>query len=327
MSRIITYREAIREALTQAMTADSRVFLMGQDIGVYGGSFSVTEGMIEEFGNSRVLDTPISEAATTGAAIGAAMEGMRPVVEIIFSDFITLAMDQLVNQGAKVHYMYGGQSSVPMVVRTPAGSGTGAGAQHSQSLEAWLAHVPGIRVVVPATPYDAKGLTLAAISDPNPVVIFEQKLLYDTRGNVPQEMYEIPIGKADVKKQGNDISIFTYGRMVATCLEVAQSFKDISVEVVDLRSLSPLDSQGIIESAGKTGRVIIVHEACKTGGIGGEVAAIISGSSAFYSLKAPIGRVCGEDIPIPFSKELERETAPTFEKIAKAVKEIIKTAP
>lgn len=322
--RKITYAKAINEAMSEEMRRDPEVFLMGEDVGVYGGAFGVSESMIHEFGAERVMDTPISEAAIAGAAVGAAVVGMRPIFEIMFSDFVTITMDQIVNQAAKLNFMTGGQASVPLVLRAAGGSGTGAAAQHSQSLEAWFCHIPGLKVVSPSTPYDAKGLLKAAIRDDNPVIFLEHKLLYKTEGEVPEEDYVIPIGEADIKRQGSDVTVITYGRMVHLCLEAAEKLKEmgISIEVLDLRTLKPLDTETIIASVKKTGRALIVHEACKTGGLGGEIAAILA-EEAFSYLKAPVKRVCGLDIPMPFSKELERNAVPTVEAIEKAMTELV----
>ncbi len=326
--REITYAEAIREALCEEMRADSRVFLLGEDIGIYGGAFGVTKGMVQEFGEERVRDTPLSEHAITGAAAGAAMTGMRPVVEIMFSDFLTIALEQLANQAAKAHYQFGGQVSVPMVLRTAGGSGTGAAEQHSQSLEAWVCHVPGLKVVIPSTPYDAKGLLKSSIKDPNPVVFIEQKLLYRQKGPVPDpgQEYDIPLGVADVKRAGTDITIVTYGRMVPRCLEAAGKLAadGIDAEVIDIRTLVPLDKPCIIESVKKTGRAMIVHEACRTAGFGAEIAAVIADSEAFFHLDAPIRRVAGLDVPIPYNPQLEASVVPTVEKILAAAKDLLR---
>lgn len=321
--RIITYAQALREALAEEMRRDTDVFLMGEDIGLYGGTFGVTQGLIAEFGPERVRDTTITEAAIAGAATGAAMAGMRPVAEIMFSDFITISMDALVNQAAKIHYMFG--TAAPLVVRAAGGSGTGAACQHSQSLEAWFCHVPGIKVVMPSTPYDAKGLLKAAIRDDNPVIFFETKRLYDLEGEVPEEEYVLPLGKADIKRTGSDVTLVCYGGMVPRCLEAAEALaaEGISVEVVDPRTLTPLDTDAIIASAKKTGRVLIVHEACKTAGFGAEISAAIAESEAFAHLKAPIARVCGTDVPIPFSPELERNAVPSQGAIEQALRSIV----
>ena len=326
--RTITYAEAIREAMSEEMRRDDTVVFFGEDIGVYGGAFGVSRGMLEEFGEERVMDTPISEAAITGAAVGAAMTGLRPIVEIMFSDFMTLAMDQLANQGAKARFQFGGQTSVPMVLRTPAGSGTGAAEQHSQSLEAWVCHVPGLKVVAPATPYDAKGLLKESVRNDNPVVFLEQKLLYRTKGMLPdvEADYTIPLGKADIKRKGEDVTIITYGRMVQRCLEVAENFAATAladIEVVDLRSLIPLDRECMVQSAQKTGRVIVVHEACQTGGFGGELVSSIVDSEAFHYLDAPIKRVCGLDVPVPYNPNLEAQVVPTVGRISAAVREVL----
>jgi pyruvate/2-oxoglutarate/acetoin dehydrogenase E1 component len=313
----ITYLEAVREALTQEMQRDPEVFLIGEDIGVYGGAFGATRGLLEEFGPERIRDTPISEAAIAGAATGAALMGMRPVMEIMFMDFLTISMNQLVNQAAKMRFMFGGKASVPMVIRAPAGSGTGAAAQHSQSLEAWFVHTPGIKVVAPATPYDAKGLLVSAIRDNNPVLFMEHKLLYRTKGPVPEELYTIPMGKAEVKRPGRDLTIIAYSIMVPRALEAAQQLaaEGIEVEVVDVRSLKPLDEQAIVGSVAKTGRVLITHEAPQTGGFGAELAAVVAESEAFDYLDAPLRRLGGRDIPIPYNRTLERATVPQVEDI------------
>ncbi len=324
--REITYAQAIKEAMCEEMRKDENVFLMGEDVGIYGGAFGVSVGMFEEFGEDRIKDTPISEAVIAGAATGAAITGMRPIAEIMFSDFTTIAMDQLVNQAAKCRYMFGGKAKVPMVLRTPGGSGTGAAAQHSQSLEAWFCHVPGLKVVIPSTPYDAKGLLKAAIRDDNPVVFIEQKLLYRRKGEVPEEDYVIPLGKADIKKAGKDVSIITYGRMLPICLKAAGDLaaKNIDVEVIDIRTLVPMDKETVINSAKKTGRVLIVHEAVQTGGYGAEIAATITDSDAFFYLDAPVRRLGGLDIPIPYCPELEKNAVPTEESVTHAVMELVK---
>jgi pyruvate/2-oxoglutarate/acetoin dehydrogenase E1 component len=328
--REITYADALREAMCEEMRADPRVFLLGEDIGIYGGAFGVTRGMVQEFGEERVRDTPLSEHAITGTAAGAAMSGMRPIVEIMFSDFLTIAMEQLANQAAKASYQFGGQVSVPMVLRAAAGSGTGAAEQHSQSLEAWVCHVPGLKVVIPSTPYDAKGLLKASIRDPNPVVFLEQKLLYRQKGPVPEpaEAYEIPLGVADVKRAGRDLTIVTYGRMVQRCLEAAAQLaaETVDVEVIDIRTLVPLDTACIVESVKKTGRVMIVHEACRTAGFGAEIAATIADSEAFFHLDAPIRRVAGLDVPIPYNPVLEANVVPTLDRILAAARDLTRAA-
>ena len=322
--RELSYLEAIREALQQEMRRDPRVFVIGEDVGVYGGAFGVTRGLVEEFGEQRVIDTPISELGIAGAITGAALTGMRPVGEIMFMDFTTLAIEQLVNQAAKIRFMFGGTATVPFVLRCPAGSGTGAAAQHSQSLENWFVHVPGLKVVMPSTPYDAKGLLLAAIRDDNPVIFVEQKLLYKTRGPVPEEDYTVPLGKADIKRAGRDLTIVATGVMVARALEAAEQLarQGIEVEVVDPRTLKPLDAALIIQSVSKTGRVLIVHEAARTGGYGGELAAIIAESEAFDYLDAPIVRLAGRDMPIPYNRTLEYHTVPQVENIVEAARQL-----
>ncbi|NGQ96039.1 alpha-ketoacid dehydrogenase subunit beta [Brevibacillus sp. SYP-B805] len=323
--REITYLEAVREAMCQEMRVNPDVFIMGEDIGVYGGAFGVTRGMIEEFGPERVRNTPISEAAIAGAAVGAAMTGMRPIVEIQFSDFITIATDQIVNQAAKTRYMFGGKGKVPMVLRTPSGSGTGAAAQHSQSLEAWMAHIPGLKVIQPSTAYDAKGLLKAAIDDDNPVIFYEHKLLYRTKGHVPEEPYSLPIGKADIKRQGTDVTIVATAIMVHKALQAAVELEKegISVEVVDPRTLVPLDIETIVASVKKTGRVVVVHEAVKRGGFGGEIASLIAESEAFDYLDAPIRRLGGKAVPIPYNPILEKAAIPQEQDIIDAVKETV----
>jgi pyruvate dehydrogenase E1 component beta subunit len=325
--REISYAEAIREAMSEEMRKDNRIILLGEDVGVYGGAFGVSRGMVEEFGEERVRDTPISELGFTGGAVGAAMTGLIPIVEIMFSDFITLALEQLVNQGAKNRFQFGGQGSVPMVLRAPGGSGTGAAEQHSQSLESWICNVPGLKVAIPSTPYDAKGLLKSAIYDPNPVVFLEQKLLYRTKGPVPEpgDEYTVPLGKADIKREGKDLTVITYGRMVPRCLKIAEELaaKGTDVEVVDVRTLVPLDRETLIETAKKTGKVLIVHEACQTGGFGGEIAAVIADSEAFFYLDAPIRRLGGLDVPIPYNPHLEAQVVPTEEKITAAIESLL----
>ena len=322
--RELTYLEAVREALWQEMERDERVFIIGEDVGVYGGAFGVTRGMVERFGEERGIDTPISEDGIAGAITGAALAGMRPVGEIMFMDFTTFAMEQLVNQAAKMRFMFGGTIEVPFVLRTPAGSGTGAAAQHSQSLEAWFAHVPGLKVVMPTTPYDVKGLLLASIRDDNPVIFIEHKLLYKTKGPVPEEQYTLPLSSADVKREGRDLTIVATAIMVKRSLKAAEQLADegIEVEVVDPRTLKPLDEETIVRSATKTGRVLIVHEACRTGGYGGELAAVIAGSEAFDYLDAPVVRLAGRDIPIPYNRTLEYHTVPQVEDIVEAARKL-----
>ena len=321
----ITYANAIKDAISEEMRKDDNVFMMGEDIGVYRGAFGVTGGMVEEFGEDRIMDTPISETAFVGAAIGAAVSGMRPIVEIMFSDFMSVCWDMILNQAPKMHYMFGGKVNVPMVLRTASGGGTGAAAQHSQSLEAMLCHIPGLKVIVPSTPYDAKGLLKSAIRDNNPVMFLEQKLLYRTKGMIPEEEYTIPIGVADGKREGKDCTIVTYGRMVHTCLNAAKQLEEenIDVEIIDLRTLLPMDKEAVLKSVRKTKHLIIVHEAVKTGGLGGEIAASVAETDVFNYLDAPIKRLASEDVPVPFCPILEKGILPDEDKIVKAVKEVL----
>jgi acetoin:2,6-dichlorophenolindophenol oxidoreductase subunit beta len=323
--REITYLEAVREAMQEEMRVNPDVFIMGEDIGLYGGAFGVTRGMIEEFGPERVRNTPISESAIAGAAVGAAMTGMRPIIELQFSDFITIAADQLINQAAKNRYMFGGKGKIPFVLRTPSGSGTGAAAQHSQSLEAWMAHIPGLKVIQPSTAYDAKGLLKAAMDDDNPIIFYEHKLLYRTKGNVPEGSYSIPIGKADVKREGTDVTIVATAIMVHKALQAAVELEKegISVEIIDPRTIVPLDEETIINSVKKTGRLVVVHEAVKRCGIGGEIASMIAESEAFDYLDAPIKRLGGLPIPIPYNPVLEKAAIPQEADIIAAVKETL----
>jgi len=323
--REITYRDALREALREEMHRDKTVFLLGEDIGRHWhGAFGVTKGLAEEFGDERVRDTPISESAIVGVAVGAAITGMKPVAEIMFGDLSALAMDQIANQAAKLRYMFGGQAKVPLVIRTPFGAGVNIAAHHSQSLEAWFMHVPGLKVAVPSTPYDAKGLLKTAIRGHNPVMFFEHKLLYPIKGLIPEEEYTVPVGLADVKREGEDVTIFATLYMVHKALAAAEelSRQGIDAEVVDPRTLVPLDKQAIINSVKKTGRIVIVTEDCKTGGVGAEVAAIVAEEALDY-LDAPIKRVAEPDTPIPFSPPLEQFVMPNEKSIMKAVKEVI----
>lgn len=317
----ITYSEAINAALREELRRDSSVFLIGEDIAKHGGAFGVTRGIFDEFGPQRVINTPISEAAITGASVGAALAGTRPVMEIMYMDFITLAMSQIVNQMAKVRYMFGGKAKVPVVVRTPAGGGRGNAAQHMQSLEAWFVHVPGLIVVMPSTPYDAKGLLKSAIRSDDPVIFVENKLLNATRGEVPEDEYLIPIGKADVKRSGNDLTLIATSRMVLFALSAAERLakEDIDVEVIDPRTLTPLDLDTIIASVEKTGKVVIVHEACERCGVGAEFAAQIQ-EKAFDYLDGPILRVANPNVPIPFNPTLEAAAIPDEERIVSAIK-------
>jgi pyruvate dehydrogenase E1 component beta subunit len=324
-ARELTYSQAIQEALAQAMDADPAVFLMGEDIGVYGGAFQVTGDLVHRYGEDRVMDTPIAELGAAGVAVGAALAGCKPVFEFQFSDFSALALEQIVNQAAKIRFMLGGKVSVPLVMRFPAGSGTGAAAQHSQSLEAWLAHVPGLKVVQPSTPYDIKGMLLSAIDDPDPVMVFEHKLLYKMKGEVPAEPYRVPIGKAVVRRQGSSISIVATSIMVHRALEAAEilSNEGIDAEVIDLRSLRPIDRETIIASVKKTGRLACVYEGVKTLGIGAEVSAIVTESEAFDYLDAPILRLGGAEAPIPYNPVLERAAVPQTELIVARVRDLL----
>ncbi len=321
--RELTYAKAVYEALAEEMERDSKVFLLGEDVGVYGGVFTATRGLLERFGPERIRDTPISEAAISGVAVGAALMGMRPVAEIMYEDFITIATDQIVNNAAKMRYMFGGQVEVPMVLRTQGGSGRGNGAQHSQSLEAWFAHVPGLVVIMPSTPYDVKGLLKSAIRDDNPVVFIEHKMLYPTKGSVPDAEYTVPIGKADVKRVGSDVTVIVTSWMVPRALAAAETLtsEGASVEVIDPRTLRPLDEETILESVRKTGRVLIVHEAVKFGGIGAEIAAMIM-EKAFDYLDAPVTRLAGVDAPIPYAAVLEQAAVPTEEGITEAIRRL-----
>lgn len=317
----MTLREAIRDAMAEEMRRDPNVFLLGEDIGVYGGTLQVTAGLQDEFGADRVLDTPLSEVAITGAAIGAAMMGMRPVLEIMFADFIPLALDQILNNAAKMCYAYDGAMSVPMVLRAPFGGGMRSGMHHCQNLEAWFAHIPGIKVVMPTTPEDAKGLLTAAIRDPNPVIFLEHKMLYGIRGEVPEGEYTTPIGKASICKKGKDISIVACGAMVPKALKAADDLLGVGIdaEVLDLRSIKPLDEEAIVSSVSRTHRLLIVHEACKTGGIGAEIAATVS-EKAIGDLDAPIERVCAPNTPVPFSPSLEDFFLPQVNQIVDCAK-------
>ena len=323
--REITYVKAVREALQEEMRRDERVYILGEDVGVYGGCFGVTRGMLGEFGEERVRDTPISEAAIVGCATGSAITGMRPVAEIMFMDFTTIAMDQLVNQTAKIRYMFGGKAKVPMVLRTPGGAGTGAAAQPSQSLEAWFTHVPGLKVVMPSTPYDVKGLLKSSIRDDGPVVFVEHKLLYKMKGIVPEEEYTIPLGSADVKREGKDVTIVATSHMVLKAIQAAESLAEegIDAEVVDPRTLVPLDIDTIVESVKKTGRVIVAQEAPKRAGFCAEIASLIAEGEAFDYLNAPIKRLGGADAPVPYNPNLERALVPQVPDIVAAARELI----
>jgi len=322
--REIEYREAIREAVIEEMDKDKSVFLIGEDIGVYGGAFRAYKGLLEKYGPERVINTPISEIGIIGAGVGAALTGQRPIAEIMFIDFTTLAMDQIVNQAAKIRYMTGDSLNVPMVLRTQGGAGRGVAAQHSQSLEAWFYHVPGLKVVMPATSYDVKGLLKTAIRDDNPVVFLEHKMIYLIKGEVPEEEYTIPFGEADIKREGSDITIVAYSNMLFKSLEAAKELeKDgISCEVVDPRTLVPLDIDTIIDSVKKTGRLVVVTEACKRGSVASDISAKVT-EKAFDWLDAPVKIVAGLNTPIPYNSNLEQASIPHKKDIVAAVKDII----
>jgi acetoin:2,6-dichlorophenolindophenol oxidoreductase subunit beta len=321
--RELTFAQAVREALAEEMRRDSRVCIFGEDVAEAGTPFKVLSGLVEEFGAGRVIDTPISEAGFTGVGVGAAMTGLRPVVDIMFGDFLTLTMDQLVNQAAKVHYMSGGTWKVPMVLRTTLGATRRSAAQHSQSLHAWLSHVPGLKVAMPSTPYDAKGLLKTAIRDENPVVFFEDKMMYKLKGPVPSDDYTIPFGVADVKRAGRDITIVATSSMVQVALGAAELLEKagISAEVIDPRTTWPLDEKTLIESAKKTSRVIVVDEGYGRYGVTGEIAAVIA-EGAFYNLEAPVKRIGAMHVPIPFSPPLEDATVPNEQSVFEAARAV-----
>ncbi|WP_412050752.1 alpha-ketoacid dehydrogenase subunit beta [Hoeflea sp. Naph1] len=324
--RELSYAEAIREAMDISLERDERVILMGEDIGVYGGAFQVTGNLVEKYGTDRVIDTPISELGGAGVAVGAALTGLRPIFEFQFSDFAALAMEQIVNQAAKIRYMLGGAVSVPLVMRFPAGSGTGAAAQHSQSLEAWFGHVPGLKVIQPSTPEDAKGMLLAAMEDPDPVMIFEHKILYKMKGHVPAGYYTTPIGKAAIRRPGADVSIVATSLMVHKALAAAETLasEGIDVEVIDLRTVRPMDRETILGSVRKTGKLICVYEGVKTLGVGAEISAMVAESDAFDFLEAPIVRLGGAESPIPYNPELEKAVVPQVPDILEAARNIAK---
>jgi len=324
-TRELTFAQAIREALDEEMARDERIFVMGEDVGAWGGVFRTTEGLFQKYGAERIIDTPLSEEGFVGLAVGAAMTGMHPVAEIMFGDFITLVMDQIVNQAAKMRYMTGGQVQVPMTVRATMGGGRSSGAQHSQSWHAWFAHVPGVKVVLPSTPYDAKGLLKTALRDPNPVIFFEDKVMYHKiKGPVPEEEYLIPFGKADIKREGTDVTLVALSRMVHSTLAAAERLaaEGISAEVIDPRSLTPLDEETLIRSVAKTGGAVIVDEGYNRFGATAELAAVIA-HGAFDYLDAPVERLGAMDVPIPFSPVLEFATIPDEERIIAAVKRVL----
>ncbi|MBI2864354.1 MAG: pyruvate dehydrogenase complex E1 component subunit beta [Chloroflexi bacterium] len=320
---VITYREALHQALVEEMRRDERVFVMGEDVGLFEGAYKVTAGLMREFGNKRVKDTPISEQAIIGSGVGAAMLGLRPVVEIMTLNFIMVAMDQIVNSAPKAHYMSGGQVKVPLVVRTPEGAGHQLGAEHSHCLDAWFAHLPGLKVVAPSMPADAKGLLKTAIRDDNPVLFLENLALYTTRGEVPEGEHLVPFGKADVKRQGEDLTIIGLSRMTLMALEAAKRLEEqgISAEVVDIRSLRPLDVDTIINSVKKTNRAIVVEEGWRSFGFGAEVAARIY-EEAFDYLDAPVVRIASAEVPMPYSKPLEQAALPSVDRVVEAAKKL-----
>ncbi len=321
---LVSYREALNQAMAEEMRRDERVFLIGEEVGYYQGAFKVSKGFVEEFGTGRVLDTPITEAGFTGLAIGAAMVGLRPIVELMTFNFGILALDQIVNNAAKIRYMSGGQLSVPMVIRGPGSAAHQLGAQHSQSLEAWFCHVPGLKVIAPATPQDAKGLLKAAIRDDNPVIFIEAQLLYATKGEIQDGDYTLPIGKAEVKRDGSDVTIAAYSKMLLLALEAADDLAEdgIDAEVVDLRTLKPLDVETLSQSVQKTGHLVIVEEGWGFAGLGAQVAESVY-TTAFDSLDGPIVRVTGEDVPMPYARPLEDLAIPDRSRIIYAVKQIL----
>ncbi|MHB1001636.1 MAG: pyruvate dehydrogenase complex E1 component subunit beta [Armatimonadota bacterium] len=323
MAQTITYRDALNQALREEMIRDPNVFIIGEEVAQYGGAYKVTEGLYKEFGADRVIDTPISEEAITGAGIGAAMVGLHPVIEMMTVNFTMLAMDQIVNHGSKLRYMSGGQFSIGAVIRAPQGAGLQLGAQHSQNLESWYAHVPGLKVVTPSTPADAKGLLKSAIRDNNLIIFLEHEMLYGSKGDVPEDEYTTPIGTAEIKRAGKDVSLVSYSRMLTLCMKAAEQLagEGIDAEVVDLRTLRPLDMDTVIKSVRKTHKAIIVEEDWKSSGMGAEIASRIL-ESAFDYLDAPVVRVAAQDVPMPYSKHLEQMAIPSQEDIINAVKQI-----
>jgi pyruvate/2-oxoglutarate/acetoin dehydrogenase E1 component len=317
---LITYREAVKQALREELQNDERVFMLGEDIAEFGGTFKVSLGLLDEFGPKRIRNTPLSESAILGAAVGAAATGLRPIAEIMYSDFFAVALDQVVNQAAKMRYMFGGKLSLPLTVRTAMGGRRSAAAQHSQCLEAWFMHIPGLKIAMPSNAYDAKGLLKTAVRDPNPTIIFENKMLYNTKGEVPEEPYFVAWGQANIVRKGTDVTVVALSDMVDFSLKAAERLADegISLEVIDPRTLVPLDIETIVGSVQKTGRLVIAHEACVTGGVGAEIAAQV-GYRALDYLAAPIERVGAKDSPIPFSPILEREILPDDQDVVDAV--------
>lgn len=319
----MNFAQALNDALKVEMERDPNIYVAGEDVGIYGGIFGVTAGLLDQFGDKRVKDTPITESAIIGTAVGAASVGLRPVIELMFVDFIGVALDQLYNQAAKMKYMFGGKAKIPMVMRTSCGAGIGAAAQHSQCLEAMFMHLPGLKVAMPSTPYDAKGLLIEAIRDDNPVVFLEHKMLYALEGEVPEGAYTIAFGQADIKREGQDVTVVATANMVHTALNAAEKLADegVSVEVIDPRTLYPLDEAGIIESVKKTHRLVIVHEEVKFAGSGAEIAAMVA-EEAFDYLDAPIVRVAAPFCPVPFSQPLEQAFIPSEEQIIDAVRKV-----
>lgn len=322
--RIIPYVSAINEALKQVMREDPDVFLAGEDIALFGGVFGTSRGLLDEFGPERVVDTPIAESGLVGLGVGAAATGLRPVIEIMFMDFMGVCMDEIVNQAAKMKYMFGGKAVLPLTIRTMAGGGMSMAAQHSQSLEAWFCHVPGLKVVMPSTPYDAKGLLVAAIRDDNPVIVIEGKTSLGMKGEVPEELYEIPLGKANIVREGSNFTILALGRMVGEAVKAAETLagEGLDVEVIDPRTLQPFDTETVVNSVRKTHRALVVHEAVRFGGIGGEFASQIQ-EEAFDYLDAPVGRVGAPFTPVPFSPTLEKAYLPTADTIVEEVRRIL----
>ncbi|MEO8956522.1 MAG: alpha-ketoacid dehydrogenase subunit beta [Ktedonobacteraceae bacterium] len=327
--RVLTYRDALREAIREEMLRDERVFILGEDIAGYGGTYAVSKGLVEEFGEKRVRDTPLAEEVITGAAIGAALGGLRPILEIMTINFSLLASDLLVNSAAKMRYMFGGQAAMPLVVRTPAGGGAQRAAQHSQMFESWYAHIPGLKVVMPATPYDVKGMLKSAVRDPDPVLFIEHELLYNVKGEVPDEgvEYLVPLNRGEVKREGRDVTIITFSRMLHVVLQAAEDLAQagIDAEVIDLRSIRPIDIDLIVDSVQKTNRVVIAEEGWKYYGTGQGLAALIY-EHAFDYMDAPIKHVTGADVPMPYSKVLERAAIPRKGEIIDAVKAIVPAA-
>jgi pyruvate dehydrogenase E1 component beta subunit len=321
---VITYRDALNQALFEEMRRDDRVFIMGEEVGVYQGAYKVSKGLLQEFGEMRVVDTPITELGFAGVGVGAAMVGLRPIIEFMTWNFALLALDQVVNSAAKMLYMSGGQYNIPMVFRGPNGAALQLSAQHSQAWESWLAHIPGLKVVAPGTPYDAKGLLKSAIRDDNPVIVLEGEMLYNTKGEVPEEEYTIPIGKADIKREGDQCTIVTFGKMVLVAMQVADQLakEGISVEVVDLLSLRPMDTEAIAESIRKTNRAVVLEEGWEVAGMGAQIVDVIQ-RECFDDLDAPVVRVHQADVPMPYAKNLEKAAKPDAPKTIAAVKKVM----